>query len=262
MIHPTAIVHKTSNIHPSTEIGPFSIIHKNVEIGENCKIHSQVEIFSNTQIADSNEFYKGSVIGGGPQDKSFKKSDVDEVKLKIGKNNIFREYTTVHHGTESVTQIGDDNYFMAYSHIAHDSKVHNNTTIANYTALAGWVEVRDYAFLSGHVLVHQHCRIGEYAMIGGLCRINQDIAPFSLIAQENGKIVGINKVGLKRGGYPYDKIKKIQNIYNALTKRKGYAQKTLDLSIIEKAGIENETALIIKFFEESKKGVVIKWLKG
>lgn len=265
-IHKTVIIEKGAQIDSSVDIDAYSVIRKGSIIGTGTKIGTHTEIASNTKIGVHNQIYKGAYLGGHPQDIQYQKGKTDSLMLEIGDYNVIREYVTIHHGTESITSIGDHNYFMAYSHIAHDCHVGNWVTLANYAGLAGSVQVEDHSFISGHTLIHQHVRVGRLTMIGGLCRINQDVPPFALIAQESGKIFGINSVGLKRVGWNDDKLLALKKIYKFLF-REGLSLKTGIKKIVdlksnkEFQSVNNESIELIQFIEGTQRGVISKWGK-
>ena len=164
--HPTSIISINSNIDPSSIIGPNCVIGENVKIGKNCKLISNVVVDGNTTIGDGCKFYPFSVIGMVPQDLKYKG---EKTFLKIGNQNIFREHSTIHLGTESgggTTTIGNNNSIMTGTHVAHDCKIGNNIVLSHHVALAGHVEINDNAILSAMVGVVQFRRIGSYSMIG------------------------------------------------------------------------------------------------
>ena len=198
-IHPTAIVDPKAEIDPSVEIGPYVIIEGPVQIGPRTKIFAHAHLCGNTVIGADNEIHMGCVIGHTPQHLGYRGQPTG---VRIGDGNVFREYVTIHRGSEegSHTVVGDRCYFMAMSHIAHDAVVGNEIIVANGTLLAGHVHIEDKVVLSGNVGIHQHCRIGTLAMIGGLSKIVQDIPPYMLV-DGSSKVCGINVVGLRRAGF-------------------------------------------------------------
>jgi UDP-N-acetylglucosamine acyltransferase len=177
-IHKTAIVPSNAKLSDGVEIGPYSIIGKRVKIGKNTKIQSHV-VIEETEIGSNCTVFPFTSIGLPPQDIRYKG---EKTKVKIGNNNIIREYITIHRASVSgnkTTKIGNNNFIMAYAHVAHDCNIGNNIIMANATTLAGHVIVEDYAFIGGMVAVHQFNRIGAYSMIGGFSAITQDIPPFT-----------------------------------------------------------------------------------
>jgi UDP-N-acetylglucosamine acyltransferase len=266
-IHPTAIIEQNTNIDPSVTIDAYSIVRQGSVIGKNTKIDSCVEIAPNTKIGNNNHIFKGAYIGATPQDKSFNESNINNITVNIGDYNIIREYVTIHHSTaDKPTTIGSHNYLMAYSHVAHDCILNNHITLANYVGLAGWVQVEDYVFISGHTLVHQFVRVGEYSMIGGLCRINQDVPPYALIAQENGKLYGLNTTGLRRAGWSSEKILQLKRLYKILFKKRLSIKTGVNnvVSMIESSNkndiclVEKEAVKLTNFIHNAKRGVISK----
>jgi len=197
-IHPTAIIEEGAKIAKSAKIGAFTYISKESEISENVQIFQGAQIWGDTKIGEGTKIYSHAVIGQVPQDLKF---HGEKVKLIIGKNNTIREFAFFNPGTENdkgYTKIGDNNLFMAYTHVAHDVVVGDNNIFANNVALAGHVEVGDHIVIGGHTPVHQFCKIGDYAMIGGASALTQDIPPFTLAEGNRAKIKGLNLVGIRR----------------------------------------------------------------
>ena len=211
MISPLAFIDKKAEIDEGVTIEPFAYIGKNVKIRKGTKIcsHARVEF---AEIGENNYIGPSAIIGAPPQDLKFK-GEISYVK--IGKNNIIREFVTIHRATGEgdFTVIGDNNFLMAYVHIPHNARLGNNIIIANSTQIAGWVEIEDNAFISGEVVIHQLCKIGRYSMIGGLSRIPQDVPPYMMVVGIPAKVVGINIVGLKRAGFSSERIKVIKEIF-------------------------------------------------
>jgi len=181
MIHPSAIIDSKAKIADDVTIGPFSVIGPNVEIGEGTEIASHVVIEGHTKIGKNNRIFQYASIGGEPQSIAYKGEPTEVV---IGDNNIFREFVTVNRGTvidEGITSIGNDNFLMAYVHIAHDCRLGNNTIFANCASLAGHVHVGDFVIMGGFSLVHQFCRVGAHCItgIGAVCI--QDVPPYTFI---------------------------------------------------------------------------------
>lgn len=216
-IHPTAIIDPKAKIGQNNFIGPYCVIGPEVELGDNNHLKSHVVIDGQTTIGDNNKFFPFSSIGCDPQDKKYKG---EKSKLLIGNRNIFREYTTANPGTETgimATKVGDDNLFMANSHIAHDCIIGNNNTVSNSVALAGHVQIGDFVTIGGLSGVHQNTRIGSYAMIGGLSGVTEDIIPYGMaFGMRNASLVGLNIVGLKRRGFTKEQIFELKSAYDLL----------------------------------------------
>lgn len=215
-IHKTAIIEDGAIIGKNVEIGPYSIIGKDVTLGDNVILKSHVIITGNTIIGDNNIFYSFSVIGEVTPDKKYKGEDS---QLKIGNNNIIREYVTVNPGTEGggmLTKIGNNCLLMMSSHVAHDCIVGDNVILVNNATLGGHVEVGDYAIIGGLSGIHQRVRIGEHAMIGGMSAIESDVIPFGIAFGERAYLEGLNLVGMKRRGFSKESIQEIRKSYELL----------------------------------------------
>jgi len=202
-IHPTAIVEQGAELDSGVEIGPYSIIKGNVKIGANTVVRERVTVEGWTTLGKNNHIFAGAVVGSMTQDKKYKG---EKSFLRIGENNHIREYVTINPGTGEGTEtvIGNDNLFMAYSHIAHDCILHNNITLANVGTLAGHVIVEDRAIIGGLSAVHQFVRIGALSIVGGCSKVVQDIPPFMMLDGHPARAFGINSVGLDRAGYTKD----------------------------------------------------------
>jgi len=216
-IHPSALVDPSARIGANVEIGAYSIVGAEVEIGDGTRIGPHCTIEGPTRIGRDNRFHGHAAIGGDPQDKKF---EGERTELVIGDRNVFREFTTVSRGTGNgggITLIGDDNWFLAYVHVAHDCHVGNGCVFSNNATLAGHVEVGDFVILSGFTGVHQFCRIGAHAFIGMGAFVNGDVPPFVMVAQEGyGRPRGVNAEGLKRRGFDAERISAIKRAYRAL----------------------------------------------
>ena len=216
-IHPTAVVDPSARLGAGVEIGPFCVIGADVEIGEGTVVGPHCTVAGPTRIGRDNRFHGHAAIGGDPQDKKFAG---ERTELVIGDRNVVREFVTISRGTGnggSITRVGDDNWFLAYVHIAHDCQVGNMCVFSNNATLAGHVEVGNQVILSGFVGVHQFCRIGDHAFIGMGAFVNGDVPPFVLVAQEGyGRPRGINAEGLKRRGFDATRIGAIKRAYRTL----------------------------------------------
>jgi len=199
-IHSTAIVDKTAQLGAAVEVGPFSIIGAEVEIGDGCRIASHVLVDEGTTLGKNCRIHHGAVLGTIPQDLKF---GGEKTILRMGDNNVVREYATLNRGTEErgETTIGSGCLFMAYSHVAHDCVIGNNAILANCVNFAGHVKVGEFAIIGGLVPVHQFVHIGEHAIIGGGYRVPKDVCPYSMVAGNPLKTMGLNLVGLKRRGF-------------------------------------------------------------
>jgi UDP-N-acetylglucosamine acyltransferase len=217
-VHPTAIVDPNAQLDDSVEVGAYSIIGPNVKIGARTKIGAHVVIEGHTTIGCDNTFFQFSSIGGAPQDKKYAG---EPTRLEIGDRNTIREFCTFNLGTVQdggVTRVGNDNWIMAYVHLAHDCQVGNNTIFANNASLAGHVEVGDWVILGGFSGVHQFCKIGAHAMLGMNTSLTQDVPPFVILNGNPASAHGINIEGLKRRGFTREQINAIRNAYKLIYK--------------------------------------------
>jgi len=253
-VHDTAIVAPSAELGTDVEIGPFCIINDGVKLGKGARILSHVVVEGDTQIGENCTIHPFSSIGFPPQDLKYKG---ENTRLVIGRGNIIREYTTIHRasiGGEGVTVIGDNNFFMAYVHIAHDCKIGSNVIMANAATLAGHVVIEDYAVVGGLVAVHQFTRIGRYAMVGGFSGIGQDIPPYMVATGARAKLFGPNTIGLKRHGFSDATINSIKKAYKILFREKRTLKDALK-RIQDDMPVTDEIRHLIDFIEKNKRGI-------
>lgn len=216
-VHSTAVVDPSARLGQGVTVGAFSLIGADVEIGDGTAIGPHCSITGPTRIGRDNRIHGHAAIGGDPQDKKF---GGERVELVIGDRNTIREFVTLNRGTGEgggCTRIGDDNWLLAYAHVAHDCRIGSHCVFSNNATLAGHVEVGDHVILSGFVGVHQFCRIGAHAFIGMGAFVNGDVPPFVMVAQEGyGRPRGINSEGLKRRGFDAARTSAIKRGYRAL----------------------------------------------
>jgi len=252
-IHKTAVIAAGAKFSDGVEIGPYCVIGKNVKLGKNTRLFSHI-VIEEAEIGSDCAIYPFTSIGLPPQDIKY---TGEKTKVKIGNNNVVREYITIHRASvdgDGVTKIGDNNFLMAYVHIAHDCDIGNNIIIANATTLAGHVIVEDFAFIGGMVAVHQFTRIGAYAMIGGFSGIPQDIPPYTTAAGERAKLYGLNTIGIKRRNFTDSSIADLKKAYKILFRSK----LTLKDAISKiKSEIEpcEEVNYLLDFIEKNKRGI-------
>ena len=219
-VHPTAIVAASATLADDVQIGPYSIIGDGVEIGAGTRIAAHVVINGTTRIGRDNRIYQFASIGDDPQDKKYAG---EPTRLEIGDRNSIREYCTISRGTiqdEGLTSLGDDNWIMAYVHIAHDCRIGNNTIFANNATLAGHVAVGDWVIFAGFSGAHQFCHIGAHSFLGMYCGTNRDVPAYTMMAGQPAEPRGINSEGLKRRGFSSEQIRNIKNAYR-IVYRKG-----------------------------------------
>ena len=198
-IHPTAVIHSGAKIGNGCQIGPYCVIGENVTLGADCKLHSHVVIDGHTTLGSGNEIFPFASIGLKTQDLKWKGGTT---WTRIGNNNTFREYVTVHSATSDgdATVIGSENHILAYCHIAHDCQLGDHIIMSNVATLAGHVKVENHAIVGGLAAVHQFCRIGTMAIIGGCSKVVQDVPPYMLADGNPAETRTVNKVGLERNG--------------------------------------------------------------
>ena len=255
LIHPTALVDPAAQIADGVEIGAYSIIGPNVEIGAGTKVHAHVVIQGHTRIGRDNAFHPFCSIGGAPQDKKYAN---EPTRLEIGDRNTVREYATMNCGTVQdggVTRLGDDNWIMAYVHVAHDCQVGSHTIMANNTALAGHVHVGDWAILGGFTGVHQFVRVGAHSFCGVHSSVLQDVPPFVLANGVPASPHGINSEGLRRRGYSSEAIMAIKRAYKTLY-REGLTLDEAKAAIAEAAKVTPEVALLSDFLASGGRGII------
>lgn len=215
-IHPTAIVDAGATLGADVGIGPYAVIGAEVEIGDGCRIGPHVVIHGPTRIGRNNQIHAHAVLGGDPQDKKF---GGERTELIVGDDNIIREFCTLNRGTGSgggVTRVGNDNWILAYVHIAHDCQVGNHCIFSNNAALAGHVVIGDHVVLAGYTLLHQFCRVGDHAFTAMGAKINGDVPPYVLVGGEYAQPRGINSEGLKRRGFNAERVRAIRRAYKVL----------------------------------------------
>jgi UDP-N-acetylglucosamine acyltransferase len=254
MIHPTAHISSSAVIDDSVEIGPNVVVGDHSRIGGGTRIMANAVVGPWTTIGRDNTIHYGAIIGHDPQDFGYKG---EESYVEIGSGNIFREYVTVHRGNRSgtTTVIGDNNFLMIQSHVAHNCNLGSNIILAGGSLLAGHVEVQDRAIISGNCVVHQFCRIGSFAMMRGLSRSSRDIPPFC-INDETHTVRGINAVGLRRNGFDVKRIRAIKNAYMTLF-RSGLNMKQAVARVEAELEITDDVRYMLDFIKESKRGVCV-----
>lgn len=255
MIDERAIVHPGARIGKNVSIGPFSIIEDQVTIGDGSVIGPHVVIRNHTHIGAENHFFQFSSIGEAPQHRDYNQ---EPTTLKIGDRNTFREYVTLNRGTPDYsgeTRIGNDNFIMAYVHIAHDCVIGNATTFANGASLAGHVNVGDYAILGGFSLVHQFCNVGAHCItgIGAVCF--QDVPPFIIAAGNSAEPYGINTKGLQRRGFNENTIALLKAAYKLLY-RSNLDLKSAMLQIADLGAEQAELQCLLDFLKQSERGII------
>ena len=214
-VHPTAIVSPDARLGRDVAVGPFAVIEEGVVIGDGCEIRAHAVVKRFTSLGAGNRVHEGAVLGGEPQDLSFR--DL-ETGLRIGDRNVIREGVTIHRSTKEggATVVGSDCFLMAYVHVAHDNRIGDRVILANNVMLAGHVEVAERAFLGGGAGVHQFCRVGRLAMVGGNAKVVQDCLPFVITDGHPARARGLNVVGLRRAGVTASQLRVLEEAYRLL----------------------------------------------
>jgi UDP-N-acetylglucosamine acyltransferase len=255
MIHPLAIVDEGARLDEGVSVGPWSVIGPDVEIGAGTVIEPHVVIRGPTRIGRDNHIYQFSSIGEATPDLKYRN---EPTWLLLGDRNTIREGVTIHRGTvqdKGETRVGDDNLFMAYVHIGHDSVVGNHTVLVNNAALAGHVEVGDWAVLSGHTLVHQFCKIGAHSFSGMQTAIGKDVPAYVTVSGSPAEAKTINTEGLRRRGFTPEAISDLRRAFKILY-RQGL---TLDIAIQRLEGVfagNADVRVLIDSLRASERGIV------
>ena len=254
-IHPTAIVHPQAKLGAGVDIGAYSLIGEHVEIGAGSTIGPHVVIEGHTTLGRDNRVFQFCSLGAQPQDKKYAG---EPTRLEIGERNQIREFCTFNCGTTQdagVTHLGNDNWIMAYVHLAHDCQVGNNTIFANNAQLAGHVHVGDFAILGGFTGVHQFVRIGAHSMTGVASVLLQDLPPYVTASGSPATPHGINSEGLKRRGYSAEAIMAIKRAYKTLY-RSGLKLAEAQAAIAASAVDAAELDLLCQFLAEPGRGII------
>ena len=257
VIDPRAVIDPGVRIAAGVHVGPYSVIGPDVEIGEGTWIGPHVVLNGPTRIGCDNRIHQFCSLGDDPQDKKYR-GERAETRLQIGDRNTIREYCTMNRGTVQgggVTRIGDDNWIMAYVHVAHDCIIGNQTVFANGASLAGHVVVEDHAILGGFTLVHQFCRIGAYSFSAFSSTIAKDLPPYMMVSRESAKAHGLNREGLKRHGCNPKTIDLLRRAYRILYRE--------NLSVAESLArlremVEEcpEVQRLVDFVAQSTRGII------
>ncbi len=255
MIDSRAIIDPSAKISAGVTVEPFAVIGADVEIGENSWIGSHAVIKGPARIGKNNKIYSFATVGEVPQDKKYAGEDTC---LEIGDGNVIREYCTINRGTiqcGGITRIGNDNWIMAYVHIAHDCTVGNNTVLANNATLAGHVTIDDYVILGGATLIHQFCSVGAYAFTAMGSVVPKDIPPYFMVSGHMAKSHGLNTEGLRRNGFSAETIKLLRSAYKTLF-RSGLTKKEAIKKLQPDIETSQELKYLIDFIEHSRRGVI------
>ena len=258
-IHPTAIIEPGAQLAENVTVGPYTIIRANVSIGEGTTVGPHCVIEGHTTIGRDNRIFQFASLGAVPQDKKYAG---EPTRLEIGDRNTIREFCTFNLGTAQdvgVTRLGDDNWMMAYTHLAHDCQVGNKTIFANNAQIAGHVVVGDWAILGAYTNVHQFVKIGPHAMTGMGTSLLQDVPPFAMISGNPAEARSFNLEGLKRRGFSAERIGAVKQMHKLLY-RQGLtlddARKAIEALAQSTPEAADDVALMSAFLADSKRGIV------
>lgn len=254
-VDPRAVVDSTAELADGVTVGPFAIIGAGVTIGTGTWIGPHSVIQGPTTIGANNRIHQFTSIGDDPQDKKYRG---ERTELVIGDGNVIREYTTINRGTAQgggMTRIGDDNWIMAYVHIAHDCIIGHRTTFANGASLAGHVEVADHAILGGFTLVHQFSRMGRYAFSGMGSVVNKDVPPFVRVNGNPAEPRGLNTEGLKRADFGEECLNRLRTAYRRIY-REGLTTDDAAAQLADLVHADAQVAEFIDFVQSSRRGIL------
>ena len=255
-IHAQAIVSPEAKIGARAEVGAFAVVGAGVEFGEGCVLHPHAVVNGPSKFGAKNVFHSFCVIGGDPQDYTF---GGERVGLEAGDGNTYREYVTISRGTAKgggITRVGNNNFFLAYSHVGHDCQIGSNTLFVNGATLAGHVTVEDFVTVGAFSPVHQFCRLGRYAYIGASTVITQDVLPFSLIVTEREtRCFGPNTIGLERKGFSSDRIRTLEKAFRLLVRSRKNTTQALE-EMRRELGNSDDVKEMIEFVEKAERGIV------
>ena len=255
MIDPTAIIDSHAELADDVSVGAFSVIGADVKIDAGTVIGPHVVIKGPTSIGKKNRIYQFTSIGEDPQDKKYA---FEVTRLEIGDRNTIREFTSMHRGTQqdnSVTQIGNDNLFMAYTHVAHDCIIGDHVIMANGASLAGHVHLNSHAILGGFTLVHQFTQIGQYSFAAMGSAITQDIPPFIMVGGKPTRPHGINSVGMERNGISAEDIRLIRNAYKIIYKMNLRLEDAIE-QMEDLASDSKQLSDMISFLRNVRRGIL------
>lgn len=255
LIHPTAIIDPKAELESSVKVGAYTVIGPNVQIGAGTEIGPHTVIEGHTTIGENNRIFQFASLGAQPQDKKYRD---EPTRLIIGNGNTIREFTTFNTGTVTgigETRIGDDNWLMAYVHIAHDCVIGNHTIFANNASLAGHVTIGDWVILGGYTLVFQFCIIGDHAMTAFAAGVHKDVPPYVMAAGYRAEPSGLNTEGMRRRGFTPEQIANVKNIYK-LIYRQGLSLEEAKQQVLALSESAPELHAFKPFFEASTRGIV------
>ena len=255
MIHPTAVIDPKAELGEAVEVGPYTVIEREVIIGQGTQIGPHVVIREGTRIGKGNQIYQFSSIGEAPQAVAYRG---EPTTLQMGDHNIIREFVTLHRGSVKgggKTVLGNENFIMAYSHIAHDCQVGNQVVMANGATLGGHILIEDHAIIGGLAAVHQFCQIGAHALISGLTGVSQDVPPYMMAAGSRAKLYGLNSVGLKRHNFSEETLRALKKAYRIIFRSGLTLEKAMKRVGEDEISQLPEIQHLLHFIQRSKRGI-------
>ncbi len=255
-IHPTAVVAPGAELGEGISIGPYAVVGEGVVLGDRTSVGGHASVEGPAAFGPDNRIFPHAALGFEPQDLKYRG---EPTRLVVGARNVFREFTTVQRGTANgggETVIGDDNYFMNYTHVAHDNRIGSHVVMANCSVLAGHVSVGNHAKVGAFNAVHQFCRIGAHAFMGAYTACRQDVLPFCRTeGNEDPKTYGINTIGLKRAGFSDERVEALQKAYRFLRQSKLNTSQALERIAEELAG-QPDVEELVQFIRSSERGFI------
>lgn len=255
-IHPQAVVAKSARLAAGVKVGAYAIVAEDVELGEGCLLHPHASVGGPAKYGRNNVFHSFCSVGGDPQDYTYRG---ERTELVVGDGNIFREYVTVNRGTVKgggITRLGNDNFFLAYSHVGHDDQIGNHTLFVNGATLAGHVAVADFATIGSFSVVHQFCRVGRYAYVGACTVIVQDVLPFSrVVTERETKNYGGNTIGLERKGFSKERVQTLNRAFRLLSRSKLNTTQALQ-ELKANFADSDDVREMVEFIESAERGIV------
>jgi UDP-N-acetylglucosamine acyltransferase len=254
-VHPTAVISPSAVLGDGVTVGPYAVIGDGVVLGAGTSVGAHASLQGPAVFGEENRIFDHAALGFEPQDRKYKG---EVTRLVVGSRNVFREFTTVQRGTANghrETVIGDDNYFMNYTHVGHDNRVGSRVVMANSAVLAGHVEIGNHAVIGAFNAIHQFCRVGSFAFLGAYTGCRQDVLPFCRTDGLDAKTYGLNTIGLRRNGFSDERIEALQKAYRLLVKSRLNTSQALERIASEVSG-QPDVEELVRFIETSERGFI------
>ena len=252
-IHPSAVVESGARLADDVQVGPFAFVGPQVELATGVVVGAHASVIGRTRVGEGTRLFPYACLGGEPQIKDF---EGGETRLEIGRGNVIREHATLHVGSPEgggCTRIGDDNFIMNAAHVGHDCQIGSHCIVASFCGLAGHVKVEDHAVLGAYTGVHQHARVGESVMAASNAKLSRDAPPFSMVAGDRARLVGVNHVGMKRRNFSEESTRGVKHAFHILFHSKLQLTAALD-RVREELGGVPEVVRLVGFLESSERG--------